>query len=130
MHFDATNPCLFDPFKTRFACISNVLAEVKPGARCSQSGYVVRLSFAFAWPIESKIQSEHRWVAFAPWVAEKTKYYGKKAYTKVHDKVSSGELKEDAKKAADKVGETAKAIWGFIKTKVDEVKKPNEKKQE
>ena len=49
--------------------------------------------------------------------------YCQKAYKKVSNKVNSGEFKEDAKKAADKVGETAKNIWGFIKSKVDNVKK-------
>lgn len=56
-------------------------------------------------------------------MGSKTKYYGQKAYKKVSNKVNSGEFKEDAKKAADKVGETAKNIWGFIKSKVDNVKK-------
>ena len=59
------------------------------------------------------------------WLGEKTKHYGSKAYDKVHHKITSGELKEDAKKAADKVSETAKGIWGFIRSKIEESQKKN-----
>lgn len=37
------------------------------------------------------------------WFGDKTKKMGVKAYDKVHHKITSGELKDDAKKAADKV---------------------------
>ena len=62
------------------------------------------------------------------WLGEKTKHLGSKAYDKVHHKISSGELKEDAKKAADKVSEAAKGIWGFIRSKIEESQKKNEQK--
>lgn len=53
------------------------------------------------------------------WFGDKTKKIGAQAYGKVHHKITSGELKKDAKKAAEKVSETAKGIWGFIKTKIE-----------
>ena len=38
-------------------------------------------------------------------------------------------MKEDAKKAADKVSETAKGIWGFIKKKIDETQNKDKKEE-
>jgi hypothetical protein len=52
------------------------------------------------------------------WAGEKTKYYGTKAYEKVSHKITSGELKQDALKAANTVSETAKSIWSFVSTKL------------
>lgn len=61
------------------------------------------------------------------WAGEKTKFYGGKAYDKVHHKITSGELKQDAKKVGEKVSTTAKTIWSFVSSKIDELKK--EKKE-
>lgn len=66
------------------------------------------------------------------WFGGKTKEYGSKAYGAVHQKVTSGELKEDAKKAGEKINETAKGIWNFMKSKYKELEKKdnnNPKKQ-
>ena len=52
---------------------------------------------------------------------DKTKEYGGKAYDKIHHKVTSGELKEDAKEVADKVATTTKYFWGKLVKKFDEV---------
>ena len=57
------------------------------------------------------------------WAGTQSKIYGKKAYEKVHYKVTSGELKEDAKKAGEKVSQTAKSIWAFVSSKIDDLKK-------
>lgn len=57
------------------------------------------------------------------WAGTQSKIYGKKAYEKVHHKVTSGELKEDAKKAGEKVSQTAKSIWAFVSSKIEEIKK-------
>lgn len=62
------------------------------------------------------------------WAGEKTKYYGVMAFDKVHHKVTSGELKQDAKKVADTVSTKAKDLWSFMSSKIDELKKPKDSK--
>lgn len=55
-----------------------------------------------------------------------------KAYDKVHHKVTSGELKEDAKKVGEKVSTTAKSVWAFMSSKIEELrkdKKPEEARE-
>lgn len=64
----------------------------------------------------------------AVWIGHKTKELGGKAYDKVHDKITSGELKEDAKKAAEKISQGAKDFWGFMKGKIEEMSSKEDKK--
>ena len=64
------------------------------------------------------------------WVGNQSKFYGKKAYDKVHHKITSGELKEDAKKAGDKISSTAKSVWAFMSSKIEEIKKDKKNQEE
>lgn len=61
------------------------------------------------------------------WAGQKTKYYGTKAFDKVHHKITSGELKQDVKTTASNVGTavstTAKSMWSFVSSKVSELTK-------
>lgn len=52
------------------------------------------------------------------WAGQKTKFYGGKAIDRVSYKIKSGELKDDAKKAASTVGKAAKNFWSFVSNKV------------
>ena len=58
---------------------------------------------------------------------DKSKQYGGKAYDKISDKVTSGQLKKDAKEIGSKVKKGALNIWGALVNKFDEV---NGKKKE
>ena len=49
------------------------------------------------------------------------------AYEKIHHKLETGEYKDDAKKAAQKVTETVKNIWSFVSSKLDEIKSAQNK---
>ena len=52
---------------------------------------------------------------------DKSKEYGGKAYDKVSHKVTSGQLKKDAKEIGSKVKKGALGLWGALVNKFEEV---------
>lgn len=54
-------------------------------------------------------------------VGSVTKEYGSKAFATVSEKISSGELKEDAMKTAEEIGSKAKGLWEKLVFQVDKM---------
>ena len=58
---------------------------------------------------------------------EKAVELGGKAYTSIHDKIASGELKQDAKNMGSTISTSAKGLWGSITNKISGEPKENNK---